>query len=81
VIGEARRVGVVLLDTLVGFMIQQAIKHVGRIAYTDVYDIGVERCILIGDVGIERPSWVAAVFGVNVAGALGLAAGTEILAV
>ncbi len=29
VIGEARRVGVVLLDPQVGFVVQQAVEHVG----------------------------------------------------
>ncbi len=31
-IGEARRVGVVLLDAQVGLVVQQAVEHVGRVA-------------------------------------------------
>ena len=81
VIGEARRVGVVLFDPRVGFVVQQAIEHVGRVAHADIHDLGVERRVLVGNVGIERPPRTAAVFRVDVAGALGLAAGAEVLAV
>ena len=81
VIGEARRVGVMLLDPQVGFVVQQAVEHVGRVAHADVDDLGVERRVLVGDVGVERPPWAAPVFRVDVAGALGLAAGAEVLAV
>ncbi len=81
VIGEARRVGVVFLDPQVGFVVQQPVEHVGRIAHADVDHLGVERRVLVGDVGVERPPWAAAVFRVDVAGAFGLAAGSEVLAV
>ena len=81
VIGEARRVGVVLLDAQVGFVVQQAVEHVGRVAHADIHHLGVERRVLVGDVGVERPPWAAAVFWVDVAGTLGLAAGAEVLAV
>jgi hypothetical protein len=36
---------------------------------------------LVGEVGVERSPWTAAVFWVDVAGALGLAVGAEVLAV
>ena len=49
--------------------------------HADVHDLGVERRVLVGDVGVERPSWAAAVLRVDVPRALGLAAGSEILAV
>lgn len=81
VIGEARRVGVVLLNAQIGFVVQQAVEHVGRVAHADVHDLGVERRVLVGDVGVERPPRAAAVFRVDVACALGLAAGTEVLAI
>jgi hypothetical protein len=61
VIGEARRVGVVLLDAQVGFVVQQAVEHVGRVAHADIHHLGVERRVLVGDVGVERPPWAAAV--------------------
>ena len=81
VIGEARRVGVVLLDTQVGLVVQQTIKHIGRVTHADVHDLGVERRVLVGDVGVERPPGAAAVFRIDVAGTLGLAASAEVLAV
>gem|GEM_PF-4351258 len=81
VIGEARRVGVVFLDAQVGFVVKQAVEHIGRVAHADIDDLGVERRVLVRDVGVERPSWAAAVFRVDVAGALGLAASAEVLAI
>ena len=81
VIGEARRVGVVLLDPQVGFVVQQPVEYIGRVAHADIDHLGVERCVLVGDVGVERPAWAAAVFRIDVAGTLGLAAGTEVLAI
>ncbi len=81
VIGEARRVGVMLLDPQVGLVVQQAVEHVGRIAHADVHDLGVKWRVLVRNVGVERPPWAAPVFRVDVAGALGLAAGAEVLAV
>jgi hypothetical protein len=71
----------VLLDAQVGLVVQQAVEHIGRVAHADVDHLGVERRVLVGDVGVERPPWAAAVFRVDVAGALGLAAGSEVLAV
>ncbi len=81
VIGEARRVGVMLLDPQVGLVVQQAVEHVGRIAHADVHDLGVKWRVLVRNVGVERPPWAAPVFRVDVAGALGLAARAEVLAV
>ena len=81
VIGEAGRVGVVLLDPQVGLVVQQAVEHIGGIADADIHHAGAERRVLVGDMGVERPPWAAPVFRVDVAGALGLAAGAEVLAV
>ncbi len=55
VIGEARRVGVMLLDPQVGLVVQQAVEHVGRIAHADVHDLGVKWRVLVRNVGVERP--------------------------
>lgn len=62
-------------------MVKQAVEHVGRVAHADVHNLGVERRVLVGNVGVERPAWAAAVFRVDVARAVGLAAGAEVLAV
>ena len=64
VIREPCRVGVVFPDAQVGFVIQQAVEHVGRIAHADIHDL-VERRVLVGDMGIERPSRAAAVFRID----------------
>nr|QWP89228.1 hypothetical protein IHCLGBEB_00031 [Escherichia coli] len=37
VIGEAGRVGVVLLDPQVGLVVQQAVEHIGGIADADIH--------------------------------------------
>ena len=80
-IGEARRVGVVLLDPQIAVVVQQAIKHVGRIAYPDVDHLSAKWGVLVGDVGVEQPPRLRAVFGIDVAGALGPAARLETLTV
>ncbi len=41
--GEARRIGVALLDPQFGFVLQQAVEHIGRVAHADVDHLGVER--------------------------------------
>ncbi len=81
VIGEARGIGVVLLDPQFGFMVQQTIENIGGIAYPDVDDLGTKRRILIRDVGVEELAGFSAVFGIDVAGALGFAASLESLPV
>ena len=43
--------------------------------------LGVKWSVLVGNVGVERPPWATPVFRVDVAGALGLVAGAEVLAV
>ena len=51
-IGEAGRVGVVLLDPQVGLVVQQAVEHIGGIADADIHHAGAERRVLVGDMGI-----------------------------
>ncbi len=81
-IGEARRVGVVLLDAQVGLVVQQAVEHVGRSSrarrrsrpWCGTARTG-RRC------ACKTSARAAAIFRVDVPGALGLAAGAEVLAV
>jgi len=80
-VSEASRIRVVLFDPQIGFMVQETIEHIRGIANTDVDDLGAERCVLVGDVGIEQLSRLRAVLGIDVACALGLASGPESLAV
>ena len=81
VIGKARRVGVVLLDAQVGLVVQQAIQHIGRVAHADIDHLGAERRVLVGDMGVEGAAWLRSVLWIDVAGALSLAANTEVLPV
>ena len=69
VIGEAGRVGVVLLDPQVGLVVQQAVEHIGGIAHADIHHAGAERRVLVGDMGVEQPSRLTAVLRVDVSGA------------
>ena len=81
VVREPCRVGVVLLDTQVGLVVQQAVEHIGRVAHAYVDHLGVERRVLVGYMGVEGSSRAVAIFRVDVAGTFGLAAGAEVLAV
>ncbi len=80
VIGEAGRVGVVLLNPQVGLVVQQAVEHIGGIADADIHHAGAQRRVLVGDMGIERP-WLATVLRVDVPGALAPATRAEALAI
>jgi len=80
-IGEARRVGVAFLDAQVGLVVQQAVEYIGRVAHADINHLGVERRVLVGYMGVEGSPRAAAIFRVDVAGTLGLAPGSEVLAV
>ena len=77
-IGEARRIGVVLLNAQVGLVVQQAIEHIGRVAQADVDYLGAEGRVLVRDMGIERPPRTASIFRVDVPGTLCFAAGSEV---
>ena len=60
-IGEPRRVGVVLLDPQVRLVVQQSVEHVGRVADADVDHLGAEGRVLVGDVGVEEPAGLGTV--------------------
>jgi hypothetical protein len=59
VIGESGCIGVVLLNTQVGFVVKQTIQNMSRIPNRHVDDFGVERCVLIGNMGVESNARVA----------------------
>ena len=81
VVGEARRVRVVLLDAQIRLVVEQTVEHVGGIAHADVDDLGMERGVLVGDVGVEQHAGLAAVLRVDVAASLRMPPGLEALAV
>ena len=80
-IGEARSVGVVLLDPQIRLVIQQSIEYIGRIPNTDIHHAGAKRCVLIGNVGIEQPPRFVAVLRVDVPGAFASTACAKALAI
>ena len=79
-VGEAGRVGVVLLDAQVRLVVEQAVQHVGRIAHGGIDDLGMERRVLVGEVG-ELHARFLAVLPVHLAGELAPTTGLEVLAV
>lgn len=56
-------------DPQVGFVVQQAVEHIGGVADADIHHAGAERRVLVGDMGVEQPSRLAAVPRVDVPGA------------
>jgi hypothetical protein len=80
-VGEPGRVGVVLLDAQVRFVVQQAIQDMGGVAHCGIDDLGVERRVLVGDVGVKLHARFLAVFQVHLTGTVPTAAGLEVLAV
>lgn len=81
VIRKTRRIGIVFLDAKIGFMVQEAIKHIGRIPDADIDDLRMKRRVLIGHVRVEENAGVAAIFRIDVAAAFGMSAGLEPLPV
>src|SRR3546814_3962712 len=54
VVGHPAGVGVVLLDGKACLMVQQAVQDARRLAGRGGDHLGVERTVLVGDMGIER---------------------------
>lgn len=81
VIGEARRIGVVLLDPQIRLMVKQTVEDIGGVPHPDVDDLGTEGRILIRDVGIEELAGLGSILGIDVACALGFSSGLESLPV
>ena len=53
-IGEASCIGVMLFDPQVGFMVEQAVQHVGRVANCGINDLRMKRRVLIGEMLSDR---------------------------
>ena len=80
-VDRAGGVGVVLANVERAFVVQQAVENVRRLAGVGGDDLGVERRVAIGDVGVELHARLRAVFGVVVGARFAVAAGPEKLAV
>jgi hypothetical protein len=64
-IRKTRRVGVMLFDPKIGFMVQQSIEHVCRVANGGIYYQSVKRRVLVGHMGVKEDSRIAATVGVD----------------
>jgi hypothetical protein len=80
-IGETSRISVVLLDSEIRLMIEQAIQYVSGIAHRGMDRLDVIRRILIGKVTVESYPWFTAIFGVDVADRFAVTAGAKALTV
>jgi hypothetical protein len=49
-----------LFDPQVGFMVEQAVQHVGRVANSGIDDLRMKRRVLVGEMRIEKNSWLTA---------------------
>ena len=78
---RAGGIGVVLFNAQLGFVIQQAVENVGRVTHVGVDDLGIERRVLIGQMGVEQDAGLAAVLGVAVAGGFSVATRSKSLTV
>lgn len=74
VIREAGRIGVVLLDPKVRFVIQQAVEYMGSIAYCSTDHLGIERCVLVRDMRVEQRARLVAVLCIDLSGGPAMAA-------
>ncbi len=81
VVGEAARVGVVLLDPQRGPVPQETVEHVRRLVRRGGDHLGMEGAELVGDVAVEADARLLAVPGVGGGGRPAQAAGLEELAV
>jgi hypothetical protein len=71
----------VFFDAQLGFVIEQAVEHIGGIAYADIDDLCVERGVLVRNMRVELHTGIAPIFRIDVAASLGAASGLEPLAV
>jgi hypothetical protein len=81
VIDGASRVGVVLTDIERAFVVHEAVENMGGLAGVGGDDLGIERRVAVGDMGVELYPRLGAVFGVVVGARLPVPAGAEELAI
>ncbi len=68
VVGEAGCVGVMLLDVQIRLVIEQTVEYIGGIPDADVDHLCVVRRELIGEMSVERPTRLSAIFWIDVPG-------------
>ena len=80
-LGGARGVGCMLQDLDRAFIVQQAVEHIGRLAFRCLDQPGIERGVAVGDEAVQCGARRGAVLGVVVADSLAAAAGGEELSI
>ena len=80
-IDRAGGVGVVLANVDRAFMVHEPVEDMRGLAGVRGDDLGIERRVAVGDVGVELHARFRAVFGVVVSAGLAMSAGAEELAV
>jgi len=81
VIDRAGGVGVVLADVDRAFVVHEPVENMRRLAGVRRDDLGMERRVAIGDVGVELHPRLGAIFGVVIGARFATSAGAEELAV
>lgn len=67
VIGKASSIGVMFFEAELASVLEQTVEDISGIAHIGVDDVGVKRCVLVADVGVEKAAWIAAIFGIDLA--------------
>jgi hypothetical protein len=80
-IGEACGVGVVLLDSQIGLMVEQTVENVRGVAGIRGDHLGIKGRVLVGDVGIKEHTWLISIAQIDLSGLLSASAGAESLAI
>ena len=81
VVSESGGIGVVLVDLQFRFMVEQTVQNVCRITYGRADELGVERPVLVRDVGVKRHAGVVTVTRIYITQCISGSAGSESLPV
>lgn len=80
-ISESGRVGIMLFEAGIGFMVTQPVKDRGSISHDRADEFAVEWSVLIRDVRVERRAGLITITGIDRTNAFSAAAGIESLPV
>ena len=80
-IGEPGGVGVMLFDPQIGFVIQQAVEHMGGIPHGGADELAVKGGVLVRDVRVECRARLVAVAGIDGPDSFAATSGFESLAI
>ena len=80
-LGVAPAIGVVPADRHLALVVEQGVEHVQRLAGGGRDDLGEERAVAVGQVGVDLEAGLGAVVGIEAAGVAAEARGREELPV